>query len=135
MERGLLKKSAPAVASADRGNIDMTASEREAFDRMVASLANSAWNDASDHVEFPSALTTMCMDQLRRAYQAATAHERERIQDAISIALQGDLENGVKWLNEAASCKFRKEYPALAKLIGDGLEDGRALREAIRCAK
>jgi len=85
MERGLLKKSAPAVASADRGNIDMTASEREAFDRMVASLANSAWNDASDHVEFPSALTTMCMDQLRRAYQAATAHERERI-----LALIGD---------------------------------------------
>ena len=60
------------------------------------------------------------------AWQAATAHERERIQDAISVALQGDLENGVKWLNEAASCKFRKEYPALAKLIGDGLVDGRA---------
>ena len=116
-------------------------SDREAFEAWAEDLIRSVGMDSglmdmgAASCIYSEGCEGVTVSDLHRILQAATAHERERIQDAISIALQGDLENGVKWLNEAASCKFRKEYPALAKLIGDGLEDGRALREAIRCAK
>lgn len=42
----------------------------------------------------------------------------EDLQDALSLALQGDLENGVRWLNEEASAKFVKDYPSLNEVLG-----------------
>jgi len=42
------------------------------------------------------------------------AVEREAISDEYAARLQGDLENGVRWLNEAAASEFRKKYPQLA---------------------
>jgi hypothetical protein len=41
----------------------------------------------------------------------------ESIADALSDALQSDLENGVKWLNERASERFTADYPELRKAI------------------
>lgn len=41
----------------------------------------------------------------------------EEAQDLLSDAMQSDLENGVKWLNEAAAAKFQKDYPALHAAI------------------
>ena len=41
------------------------------------------------------------------------------LQDALSLALQGDLENGVRWLNEEATAKFIQDYPSLNKVIGE----------------
>ncbi len=38
--------------------------------------------------------------------------------DLLSFALQADLENGVQWMNEEAGRKFVKDYPELAKAIG-----------------
>jgi len=45
------------------------------------------------------------------------AQERERIHDLLIDAMQDDLENGVKWLNEHAAQKFFLDFPALNKVI------------------
>ncbi len=42
------------------------------------------------------------------------AHEREAILDEWSDRVQSDLENGVKFLNEKAAEKWRKDYPQIA---------------------
>lgn len=42
----------------------------------------------------------------------------EEVQDEWQSALYGDLENGVKWLNEAASEKFAKDYPEISSFGG-----------------
>jgi hypothetical protein len=53
-----------------------------------------------------------------RAYgEACAAAEREAWGDALSDALQSDLENGVKWLNERAAVEFLTKYPALSAAI------------------
>ena len=39
-------------------------------------------------------------------------------QDELSMALQSDLENGVRWLNARASHEFQEKYPALNEWIG-----------------
>lgn len=52
-------------------------------------------------------------------WEAACRWQKEQIMDNISDALQSDLENGVKWLNEKASEGFSKKYPALLKVIKD----------------
>jgi len=43
----------------------------------------------------------------------------EDIQDAISYALQGDLEHGVRCLNEEAAKEFVTKYPSLNKVLGE----------------
>jgi hypothetical protein len=47
----------------------------------------------------------------------AVRKEREAISDEYSSRLQGDLENGVRWLNEAASKEFQEKYPELAGFL------------------
>ena len=49
------------------------------------------------------------------------ADERETIIDEWWSVVQGDLENGVKCLNEQATTKWRKEYPSMAT-FGEWLE-------------
>lgn len=53
-----------------------------------------------------------------RGYQLGleigAAAEREAIMDEWWMCVQSDLENGVKFLNERAAEKWRKEYPAMA---------------------
>jgi len=49
----------------------------------------------------------------RLAYESGAAAEREAISDEYAARLQGDLENGVRWLNEAAASEFHKKYPQL----------------------
>lgn len=39
------------------------------------------------------------------------------IRDEQVYAVQADLENGVKWLNEHAAQKFGKEMPSLCKFL------------------
>jgi len=51
------------------------------------------------------------------AYEAGVAAEREAISDEYASRLQGDLEHGVKWLNEAASEEFTKKYPELSAFL------------------
>lgn len=48
----------------------------------------------------------------------------EEVQDLLSYALQGDLENGVAWLNEEASKKFVASYPRLNDAIGKIMDVG-----------
>lgn len=52
----------------------------------------------------------------------------KELQDDFHYALYGDLENGVKWLNEAASAEFVNKYPrvhaAIVKLMEINVEDG-----------
>ena len=48
------------------------------------------------------------------AYESGAAAEREAISDEYAARLQGDLENGVRRLNEAAASEFHKKYPQLA---------------------
>lgn len=64
-------------------------------------------------------MTTMAHDS-RIAHFAAlvaalvAAAEREAISDEYAARLQGDLENGVRWLNEKTASEFHKKYPQLA---------------------
>ena len=41
----------------------------------------------------------------------------EELQDKIAMALQSDLENGVKWLNERAARRWEEDYPELSRVI------------------
>ncbi len=53
--------------------------------------------------------------------------ELEYWQDKFSNALQSDLENGVKWVNEMASLKFTNDYPELSGVLSEFMlagEDG-----------
>lgn len=43
----------------------------------------------------------------------------DQIQDMLSMALQGDLEHGVAWLNDEAAREFNEKYPDLSKTIGE----------------
>jgi hypothetical protein len=51
---------------------------------------------------------------LARFAALIAAAEREAISDEYAARLQGDLENGVRWLNEKAASEFNKKYPQLA---------------------
>lgn len=42
----------------------------------------------------------------------------DEIQDRVAIAVQVDMEHGVKWMNEEASAKFAKEYPTIIEVMG-----------------
>lgn len=44
---------------------------------------------------------------------ACQAHFHEVFVDALA----SDLENGVKWMNEAAAEEFKRKYPALTKAL------------------
>jgi hypothetical protein len=58
------------------------------------------------------------LERYVREYGALCARQAtESIADALSDALQSDLENGVKWLNERASERFTADYPELRKAI------------------
>lgn len=50
----------------------------------------------------------------QRVAQMIADAEREEIMDEWWMCVQSDLENGVKSLNERASEKWHKEYPAIA---------------------
>ena len=53
-------------------------------------------------------------DALERFAALVAAAEREAIMDEWWMCVQSDLENGVKSLNERASEKWHKEYPAIS---------------------
>lgn len=38
-------------------------------------------------------------------------------QEQISYAYQGDLEQGIKWMNEEASREFHEKYPSIAAAL------------------
>ena len=46
----------------------------------------------------------------------------EQIQIALDVALQSDLEHGVKWMNEAYAEKFKADYPQLNQVIENIME-------------
>lgn len=53
-------------------------------------------------------------NKVERFAALVAAAEREAISDEYAARLQGDLENGVRRLNEAAASEFHKKYPQLA---------------------
>lgn len=53
-------------------------------------------------------------------------------QDDLSDALQSDLENGVRWLNESAAAEFKRKYPALNAWIGKFMGTAEKLTSADR---
>lgn len=52
-----------------------------------------------------------------RAYVEALEIGVGELRADIAEALMHDCENGVKWLNEAAAEKFKKDYPELHKVL------------------
>ena len=64
---------------------------------------------------------TECYEGLDVLIDLIRADEREAIIDEWWSVVQGDLENGVKCLNEQASTRWRKEYPSMAT-FGEWLE-------------
>jgi protein tyrosine phosphatase (PTP) superfamily phosphohydrolase (DUF442 family) len=53
-------------------------------------------------------------EQVQRFAALIAAAEREAILDEWCMCVQSDLENGVKSLNERATEKWLKEYPAIS---------------------
>lgn len=51
------------------------------------------------------------LDDYERSLQEAVL---ERVRERFNLELQGDLENGVKSLNEEAAARFHKEHPGLS---------------------
>ena len=59
--------------------------------------------------------TWMCTGEaIKKFADIVRADEREAIIDEWWSVVQGDLENGVKCLNEQAATKWKKEYPSMA---------------------
>jgi len=61
------------------------------------------------------------IDALQHFASLIRDDEREQITSEWWSVVQGDLENGVKSLNEQAALKWRKEYPSMAS-FGEWLE-------------
>jgi hypothetical protein len=62
----------------------------------------------------------------------------EQIQELFSNAIQDDMERGAAWLNQAASEKFAKEYPAISTAIAKvmaGTEDQELVHTMIELKK
>jgi len=76
---------------------------RESANGMLTYDAEGEWRLSASETERFAALVA--------------AAEREAISDEYSSRLQGDLENGVRWLNEAASKEFQEKYPELAGFL------------------
>jgi hypothetical protein len=52
--------------------------------------------------------------------QLAEAHKKlSDLADEANIALQSDMEHGVRWINEQVVDEFQKNFPRIAKLLGD----------------
>lgn len=51
------------------------------------------------------------------------AQALEQVSDDLAQALCDDCENGVKWLNEAASAQFRESYPNLRAAMNSITKD------------
>jgi hypothetical protein len=49
-----------------------------------------------------------------KAYEAGAAAEREAIHDEWSTRVQGDLEHGVKWMNEVAAENWHGSYRGMS---------------------
>jgi hypothetical protein len=77
---------------------------------IIRMAREAGWN-------WPEVHTTSIEDRLERFAALVAAAEREAISDEYSSRLQGDLEHGVKWLNEAASEEFTKKYPELSAFL------------------
>jgi c-di-AMP phosphodiesterase-like protein len=76
-------------------------------------LSDMEFLDAANRAGFD--VTRMGTARLRKfadLIQSATAND---IDDMFMDAVQNDLENGVKWLNENASREFNKNYPEISK--------------------
>jgi hypothetical protein len=86
---------------------------REQIIRMALEAGLTIRGHYDDEGSTPSELVRF----FSAAYAAGAAAEREAISDEYSSRLQGALENGVRWLNEAASKKFQEKYPELAGFL------------------
>jgi hypothetical protein len=76
----------------------------------IARECGATWGNEADQLFITEAALSAFAERVRQ-------DERERIGDTLSAALQSDLENGVKWLNEASAVAFSGNYPALNKAI------------------
>lgn len=47
------------------------------------------------------------------------SNQLSQIQDALSFALQADLESGVQWINEQNSEEFARKYPQLCHVLNN----------------
>lgn len=47
----------------------------------------------------------------------------EAIQDRLLWALERDLEQGVQWINDKRYSEFEHNYPTIAAVIGDIIND------------
>lgn len=72
-------------------------------------------------IRFESGFILKDIDALSHFADLIRSDEREQIASEWWSVVQGDLENGVKSLNEQAALKWRKEYPSMAS-FGEWLE-------------
>ena len=96
-------------------------------DSSAGTAGTSSMSNSQTDVPLPLGHTVGCgelngqkvltKDEARAYGAACAAAEREAWGDALSDALQSDLENGVKWLNERAAVEFLTKYPALSAVI------------------
>ncbi len=80
-------------------------------DRELLELANEAGAGLGNF-----GILGFTQDELRKFAALVRREALEEVDDLYFDALQADLENGVKCLNEAATAEFHAKYPELAKL-------------------
>jgi len=95
----------------------------ETYERLAPSFGYETRKETKDFV--PTSANGMLMIAVCSEVLEGLSSENKRlraaieeVQDEWQSALYGDLENGVKWLNEAASEKFAKDYPEISSFGG-----------------
>ena len=80
----------------------------------ILRMAREAGFPITNHLSGRQDIAGQSVARFRRFAAIVAAAEREAISDEYAARLQGDLENGVRWLNEVAASEFHKKYPQLA---------------------
>lgn len=104
--------------------IDLAAAQewREAvLNELIVAHIYTKEHDTNPRKAIQDAITWNCQVALDPAVSSdarkLVAQERERLDDEISDAIQSDLENGAKWLNELAADDFKRKYPAINAIL------------------
>jgi len=88
----------------------MTDTIQIAYECGAITGVKSSLNTSSDSVYF--------LPEELEAFRKCVENEmKEQLNDSLWGALQSDLENGIKWLNESAWKEFEAKYPELQKFI------------------
>ena len=109
----------------EKENLELKAHIQRLYDLSVWGWLSAASDDESVCDEMKADIEKAFTVIGESPKQSLEAHDKairdktiDEFQDDLSSALQSDLENGVRCLNEAAAKEFYSNYPQLGAMIG-----------------